>query len=386
MDARAPQSEAAEVGTPITRDRPVNLIRRALRGGNLRTAEGRQRLRGPLMIGGTAIVAAVALAMWLMGGRYQSTDDAYVHARKLMVSAEVSGKVANVDIKEGDVVQAGQALFRLDPQPFEIALANAKAKLSQAGLDVESMKADYQRLLSGIEAQKSQVALAQHNFDRVAKLASAHYESRAAYDQARFTLASAQNTVQSLKSEAEMQLAKLDGNAEIAPADHPEVRSAQAAVDEAQRQLNATVVRAPFNGTVTQVSGLQPGTYLVSMMAAFVATSAVGLVSTGDMWVDASLKETQLSNVKVGEPVRVKVDTYPGKAWKGTVCAISPASGSEFSMLPAVNSSGNWVKVVQRLNVRVCLAQSSGNPPLRAGLSASVRIDTGHKRSLGDLL
>lgn len=376
MDARVTQSDASP------QSRAANPLTRLFGNG----ATTKQKLRGPLMIGGTVIVAIAAFSMWFTGGRYVSTDDAYVHARKLMVSAEVSGKVAEVDVKEGDPVAKGQILFRLDPRPFEIALANAKAHAADAVLGIQSMKADYQRMESGIAAQKAQVALAETSFNRIAKLLDTHYASRAAYDQARFQLEAATKTLQSLEDEAKTQIAKLGGSADIDPSSHPQVREAQAAVDEAERQLEATTVRAPFAGTVTQVSSLQPGTYIVSTMASFVATSAVGLVATDNLWIDANLKETQLTHVKAGDAARIKIDTYPGHTWRGTISSVCPATGSEFSLLPAVNSSGNWVKVVQRLCVRINLDHQADDPLLRAGLSANVRIDTKHRRSLNDLI
>lgn len=379
MDARVPQSEASA-------GRPANLLARfwTLFGGKTGTT-AKQKLRGPLMIGGTVLVALIAFTVWITGGRYVSTDDAYVHAAKLMVSAEVSGRVAEVDVKEGDTVAKGQVLFKLDAQPFEIALANAKARAAEAVLGVQSMKADYLRIESAIAAQKAQVALAQSSFSRIAKLLETHYASRASYDQARFQLEAAKKTLQALEDEAKTQIARLGGS-DIDPANHPQVLEAQAAVDEAERQLNAATVRAPFAGTVTQVSSLQPGQYIVSTMASFVATSAVGLVATDKLWIDANLKETQLTHVKPGDEARIRIDTYPGHTWRGTVASICPATGAEFSLLPAVNSSGNWVKVVQRLCVRVNIDHQADEPALRAGLSANVRIDTKHRRSLGDLI
>lgn len=379
MDARVPQSEASA-------GRPANLLARFLTlfGGKAGTT-AKQKLRGPLMIGGTVLVVLIAFTVWITGGRYVSTDDAYVHAAKLMVSAEVSGRVAEVDVKEGDTVAKGQVLFKLDAQPFEIALANAKARAAEAVLGVQSMKADYLRMESAIAAQKAQVALAQSSFSRIAKLFETHYASRASYDQARFQLEAAKKTLQALEDEAKTQIARLGGS-DIDPANHPQVLEAQAAVDEAERQLNAATVRAPFAGTVTQVSSLQPGQYIVSTMASFVATSAVGLVATDKLWIDANLKETQLTHVKPGDEARIRIDTYPGHTWRGTVASICPATGAEFSLLPAVNSSGNWVKVVQRLCVRVNIDHQADEPALRAGLSANVRIDTKHRRSLGDLI
>jgi membrane fusion protein (multidrug efflux system) len=165
----------------------------------------------------------------------------------------------------------------------------------------------------------------------------------------------------------------------------PQYQQAKAALDEAKRQLDHTVVRAPFDGMVTEVASLQPGAVIISAMAAFMPTSAVGLVSTSDIWVEGDFKETDLTWVVSGDPVDVKVDTFPGHTWHGTVSAVAPATGSEFSVLPAQNSSGNWVKVTQRITVRVKLDHQDDDPPLRAGMSATVSIDTGHHRSLFDL-
>ena len=188
-----------------------------------------------------------------------------------------------------------------------------------------------------------------------------------------------------LQQQAEVQLATLAGNADIRVEDHPLYQQAKAAVDEAQRQLNHATVRAPFDGVVTQVDSLQPGTYLVSQTAALTATGAVALVSASDVWVTAQMKETELTYVKAGDRVDVTIDTYPGMTFKGTVESISPASGSEFSILPPENSSGNFVKVVQRVPVKIAIDQTPGGPVLRAGMSAYVSIDTGHRRSLSDL-
>jgi membrane fusion protein (multidrug efflux system) len=167
---------------------------------------------------------------------------------------------------------------------------------------------------------------------------------------------------------------------------HPQYLQAKAQVDEAQREFDHTIVRAPFGGRVTQVDALQPGTYLVAQTAALTNTGAIGLVSTDDVWVEANMKETDLTYVKRGDHVDIAVDTYPGQVWSGTVESIAPASGSEFSILPAQNSSGNWVKVVQRITVRIKLNPAAGQPPLRAGMSVTADIDTGHRNSLADLL
>ena len=310
-------------------------------------------LRTFLMVGGILAVLAVSGLFWLRGGRYASTDDAYVQAAKLLVSTDVSGLVASVDVHEGQAVRAGQLLFRVDPRQFQIALDNAQANLAETALTIESMKQDYKRMLSDVATQQAKVELDQVTFDRDAALVGNNDISRANYDRARFTLAADTSALESLRQQAQVQLAKLAGNPDIPVAEHPQYRQAKAQVDEAQRQLDHTQVRAPFDGVVTEVDALQSGTYLVSQTAALTNTGALALVSTDRLWVEANLKETDLTYVKPGNDVNVWVDTYPGRSWSGTVESIGPASGSEFSILPAQNTSGNWVKVVQRIPVRV---------------------------------
>ncbi len=344
----------------------------------------RRRLRIHLMVGGIALVALVSGIAWLMGGRYVSTDNAYVRAAKLMVSTDVSGIVSAVNVKEGQSVKTGDVLFQVDPAQFRIALDNAKASLAQVALNIESMKQDYRRIQSDIASQGAQAELAQANYDRAEALVKTGSGSRANYDQTRFTLETAKKQLQSLNDQAKMQLARLAGNADIAPEDHPTYRQVKAQVDEAQRQLDHTTVRSPFNGIVTQVAALQPGAYLVAQTAALTNTGAVALVSTDDMWVEANMKETDLTHVRVGNHVDIYVDTYPDRIWSGTVESISPATGAEFSLLPAQNSSGNWVKIVQRITVKVKVDRKPDDPPLRAGMSVIVDIDTRHRRSLAD--
>jgi len=338
------------------------------------------RLRRFLMIGGAMILAVVALGLYLLGGRVYGTDDAYVHAAKLMVTTDVSGLVKTVDVREGQHVKKGQVLFTIDPHPFEIAVANARAALAQAGLDVESQEATYQGLVAQVAAQQAQVHLAQTTFQRDLALAKANAIAPIALDQARSTLASAQATLASLQQNAQTQLDKLLGNPSLPVDEAPSYKQAKAALDEAQRQLNHSVVRAPFEGDVTEVDALQPGTLVISALSSFSTTSAVGLVSTTDLWVDANMKETDLTYVRRGDPVSVSVDTYPGHDWNCHVAAISRASESAFSALPSENASSNWVKVVQRIPVRVDCDIKPSDPPLRAGMSAVVSIDTGHRR------
>ncbi len=348
----------------------------------LTTIRERNLTRPILMIGVPAIVLLAFAYTYLTGGRYVSTDDAYVRAAKLMVSAEVSGIVSEVAVHEGQTVKKGDVLFKLDPRPFQIALENAKANLANTQLAVDAMKQDYRRMLGDIDAQRAQVNLAQSNLNRVAPLLKTKFVSQAAYDQSRFALSAEQQKLVSLEQQAKAQLAKLSGNPDLDAATHPQYLQAKAQVDEAQRQLDNTIVRAPFDGIATQTSGMQPGVYVVSSMAAFSNTAAVGLVSTDNVWVDANMKETDLTYVKPGDKVDVTVDTYPGKTWSATVESVGAATGADFSLLPSNNSSGNWTKVVQRIPVRVHVERHAGDPLLRSGMSANVEIDTGHQRTL----
>ncbi len=346
--------------------------------GRLRADRG--LLRRILMIGGIAIVAAIAIVAYFMGGRYVSTDDSYVQAAKLMVSTDVSGLVQDVDVKEGDHVKKGQILFRLDPEPFRIAVQNAKAKLAQTKLDIESMKQDYGRMQSDISEQRAEVSLDQRNFDRYASLLKSNAIAPATYDQARLTLRSAQDKLASLQQTASTQLAKLGGNIGIPDDQQPQYLQALSNLHEAERQLDHATVRAPFNGIVAEVDSLQPGTLVISAMSAFSTTSAVGLVNTHDVWVEAHMKETDLTHMHQGQPVSISIDTYPGHTWHGHVQAIGVATGSAFSVLPSENASGNWVKVTQRIPVKIAIDREPGDPELRAGMSAEVSIDTGHRR------
>jgi len=342
-------------------------------------------LRRVLMLGGVIAVVVGGLAFWLTGGRYISTDDAFVDANKLLVSTDVSGLVLEVDVKEGQAVHKGDVLFKLDPKPFQIALQQAESHVAETALNIKSMEQDYQRMLDDIEAQRAQVHLAETTLNRQNALLKIGGTAQQNVEQAQATLHTSQSQTASLEGQARVQLAKLGGRIGAPLEAHPEYLQATAARDEAARQLEHTVVRAPFEGTVTQVSALQPGAMIVSSLAAFVPTSAVGLVANGSKWITANLKETDLTYVHPGETVKITIDTFPDHEWHGTVMAIAPATGAQFSVLPSENSSGNWVKVVQRLPVRITFDSLEDTSLVRAGMSTNVEIDTHHKRQLSDL-
>jgi membrane fusion protein (multidrug efflux system) len=327
-------------------------------------------------------LALIAGGYWYVtGGQVMSTDDAYVEADTVGVSTDVSGIVTEVDVADNQHVDAGQVLYRLDPRQFQIALDNAKANLAQTALTIESMKVDYGRMLSDVAAQQAQVALDQASYDRNASLVGTGAVSKATYDQARFTLEADKSKIESLRQQAAVQLAKLAGNPNIPVTQHPQFLQAKALVDEAQRQLDDSVVKAPFAGIVTQVSAIAPGKYLAA------STTAFYLVATDHVWVDATPKETELTYVRSGQLVTVTVDTYPDAVWRGVVESVSPAAAQQFALLPAQNTSGNWVKVVQRIPLRVRVDTSEKNlPALRAGMSVEVDVDTGHARGLPHFL
>jgi membrane fusion protein (multidrug efflux system) len=289
-----------------------------------RARSRKQLLRWGLMAGGVLAVVVGGGLYWLSSGRWVTTDDAYVQADSMTMSTDVSGIVASIPVHEGEAVTKGQVLFSLDPQKFQIALDNAKANLAQVRLNVTSAKADYQAALRDTSARQQQVNADQATYDRYAALVKQHAVTQQETDDARYKLAADQQAVSASESQARALLAKLSGNADIAVEDTPAFKQAQAQVAEAEREMNHSVVRAPYDGVVTQVSKLQLGMYLGASTAAF------GLVSTDHVWVEAEPKETQLTHAKNGDPVDIAFDIYPGRTWHGTVESVAPATDEKF--------------------------------------------------------
>jgi membrane fusion protein (multidrug efflux system) len=339
----------------------------------------RTRRRVLLALGPLVLIAA-ALYLYLAGGRYVSTDNAYVRADKLTVSTDVSGIVAEVAVRESQKVEKGQVLFRLDGEPFRIALAGAEAQLGAVRNEITALQATYRQSLAQIEQARTDVPFFETTFARQQDLARRGAASQAALDQARRDLAAAQDRVRVAQRQGEAALAQLGGTVDAPIERNPRFLQAQAQVDKAKRDLARTVVTAPMAGIATNVDALQVGAYLQAGQAGF------NLVASDHVWVEANPKETDLTYLQPGNPAEVTIDAYPERTWAASVASISPASGSEFSVLPAQNASGNWVKVVQRVPVRLRVEVPADAPPLRAGMSANVSIDTGHKRALGDLV
>jgi membrane fusion protein (multidrug efflux system) len=314
-------------------------------------------------------------------GAYMSTDDAYIKADKVGLSTDVSGMVEGIDVRDNQQVTVGQALFRLDPLPFQLKLDQAQSQLGVVRDNLNALKANYQNVQAQIKQAEDQIAFNQLQYQRQETLARQQFTPQTALDQARLNWQSSQQTLAADKAQLASIVANLDGNPDIPIEQHPQYRQALAQRDEAARELRDTVVRAPYNGTVTNVPSLEPGMYLPASTAAF------NLVDTDRVWVEAQPKETELTDVRPGEPATITVDTYPGREWRGTVASIGPAAQSEFSLLPAQNTSGNWVKVVQRIPLRVQIDTTDKSmPPLRAGMSVEVSVYTGHKRGLPHFL
>jgi membrane fusion protein (multidrug efflux system) len=339
----------------------------------------KERGRLPLLIGIPLLVAFSALAIYLTGGRYVSTDNAYVGADKVMVAPEVMGAIVAVSVREGQKVAAGDPLFQVDPEPYRIALEGAKSKLDAARIQLSTLKQSYQKALKDIDMATHVAGVRNKELERKRALAERKYASEADVDAAQLNTAMTTGYRGSLEQQARSILAQLDNDADLPLERFPAYREAKAAVDNAERNLRLATVVAPIPGIVTQTSLVVIGRH-VSL-----GVPALAIVSEDNVWVDANPKETDIENLKAGDTVEIDVDAYPDHTFRGTVLAIGPGTGAEFSVLPAQNSSGNWVKVVQRVPVRIRVERAAGDPPLRAGMSATVSIDTGHSRSFFDL-
>ncbi|HVW57596.1 MAG TPA: HlyD family secretion protein [Rhizobiaceae bacterium] len=317
---------------------------------------------------------------YVTGGAVMTTENAYLRARSLSISTDVSGTVSEIDVHNNEVVKKGQVLFRLRPDSFKTALDAAKAQLGTVRDQVLTLKASYRQALAGIEQAKADLPYYQETLKRQQDLLATSTASKAAYDEARHDLVSAQQKVAVAEAQANAVLAQLGGDPDQPVEQNPFYLEAKSAVEDAQRDYNDSIVKAPYDGVVTNVDALQVGRYLPA------STPAFSLVSQTDLWVEASPKETELTYVRPGQKATITVDTYPGVEWHGKVTSISPASASSFSLLPAQNTSGNWVKVVQRIPMRVSIEDPAGKPPLRAGMSVEVSVDTGHARGVPQFL
>jgi membrane fusion protein (multidrug efflux system) len=331
-----------------------------------------QRLRKPLLIGVPVLVLLGLGLLWLLGGRTQSTDDAYVRAAQVTVSANISGRVLEVPVHDNQKVHRGDVLFRIDDRPFRIAVAEARARVESARLSIQALKGTYRQRQADERGAEDELAYAQREYDRQNRLVTSGIASQAQVDRALQALNAAQQRLASTRQQGTSIRADLDNNPDIEPDQHPAVQLALAELSRAQRNLSYTTITAPIDGVVTRVESLQPGDYINA------ATPAFALVSDQDLWVEANFKEDQLTHMRVGQTARIRIDAYPDQHLTARVASLSPGTGAQFSVLPPENATGNWVKVVQRLPVR--LEFKDVPPGLRSGLSVVVDVDTGMQR------
>ena len=342
-----------------------------------RPAANRRRTRLLLLVVVPALVLLGAGAIYLQGGRYVETDNAYVKADKVPISTEVLGRVAKVFVDENQQVKAGQPLFELDPESFRVAVTKAEAELAKVRTDLVALQTSYRGQQAEIAVARTRHAYAVKEEHRQADLVAKHFTSTANYDDARqLTIQTAQQQV-ALEEGLKKIEASLSGDVNLPVEQQPAYREAAAGLAKAKLDLARTTVYAPANGVASQLP--KPGQYMIAGMTAMM------LVETDTPWVEANFTETELTHVQPGQRVDISVDTYPDAHWTGVVESLSPATGSEFSVIPAQNATGNWVKIAQRVAVRIKLEDGADLPTLRAGLSATAEIDTGHQRTLPGL-
>src|SRR6476661_4461589 len=371
------RSRTAETKAPHPEDRkPEAVPSEEPRGGQVAASKpSRQKSwRRPLMFALLPVVLVVGGYFYVTGGAVMSTDNAYVQADMVGLSTDVAGIVTQVLVHDNQKVAKGDVLFKLDDLQFRLALDRAEAQIGNTRNDLVALQTSYRNMQAQVDQAQKDVDFNMVNFKRQEQLLANNFTPKATFDAARNTLQGSQQKLASLQQQLTGIAANLNGDPDAPIENHPRYKDAVATRDEAARQLAHTIVRAPFAGAVTNVPSLQPGQYLAAAAVAF------NIVSTDHVWVQASPKETELTYVKPGQKVTVDVDTYPGERWAGTVDSISPASASSFSLLPAENTSGNWVKVVQRIPMRVLVNNAPGKPPLRVGMSVEVDVDTGHAR------
>jgi membrane fusion protein (multidrug efflux system) len=326
-----------------------------------------------------AVIGGVAF--YLSGGRYVTTDDAYVGAQKVLITPDISGKIEKVVVREGQRVNEGDTLFEIDPVPFRLALQQAQANLATAKTNYDTLRSNIQIYGQMGDLAQQGVDLKRRDVDRKTSLVKSNFGSQLDLDNSTTGLVTASAQLELLKQQIATSKNQLLGNPDLPLEQFPPYALAKAALDQAQRNLDHTVLRAPMNGTATQVDSIQLGRFVVA------GTPVFSIIDTSKPWVDANPKESDFTYVAVGQPVTVDVDAFPDHVFKGTVGSLSPGTGAQFAILPAQNATGNFVKVVQRVPVRIYFdANDKMVQKLKAGMSSYVSIDTNHRRSLAGVL
>ena len=318
------------------------------------------------------IICLALIILYALGGRYVETENAYIKADKVPISAQVSGVIKDILVQENQNVSKDQLLFRLDPKPFQVALARAESKLAQERIDLLALKASFLEKRADIALARTKHNFALRNEKRLTDLAQKHFTSLSSLDDARENSKIAAQQILSIEQDLNRLAESLGGSIDTPVEQHPSYLMAKAELEQAKLDLAHTEVRAPVSGTINsppkQAQYIQAGSI------------AMTLVTNDHPWVEANFPEKELTYVRPGESVVITIDLYPGKKFSGVVESLSPATGSEFSIIPAQNATGNWVKVAQRVAVRIKLSPEANDPKLRSGLSSWVKIDTGHSR------
>jgi membrane fusion protein, multidrug efflux system len=325
------------------------------------------------------LAGAIALTVYLMGGRYISTDNAYVGAQKVLITPDVAGKINRIDVIEGQHVEPGDLLFEIDPVPFQLAVTQAESRLAMVRTDFDNLKTNLKSLTQLIQLARQTVELKESDVELKSKLLASHMGSALDADTAMVTLAAARTQVELLAQQEARIRNQLLGDANLPIEKYPAYQQAKAALDQAKRDLEHTVLHAPISGRATQVDSIQLGRYVTA------GTPVFSVVDDQRPWVDANPKETDITYLQLGQKAWIHVDTFPGHVFHGTVIAVSAGTGAQFAILPPQNASGNWVKVVQRVPTRIAFDSGQNLSKLRSGMSATVDIDTRRQRNLGSL-
>ncbi len=347
-----------------------------------RLMAGMRRYRRFLLLVVLPIVAVIAgLTFYLNGGRYVGTDDAYVGAQKVLITPDISGKIEKVVVREGQFVKQGDVLFEIDPIPFQLAVDQAKAALAQAKTSFNNLGANIKIYAQMADLMQQSIDLKQKDVDRKSTLVKSNFGSQLDLDNSSTALVTARAEYAFVQQQLSTAKTQLLGNADLPLEEFPPYYQAKAALAQADRNLNHTVMRAPMEGIATQVDQIQLGRFVVA------GTPMFSVIDTAKPWVDANLKESDFTHVEVGQTVDIDVDAFPDHVFKGTIGSLSPGTGAQFAILPPQNATGNFVKVVQRVPVRIYFdSNDKFVRKLKAGMSAYTTIDTGHQRSLAALL
>ena len=370
-----PPEQKGNPASPTSRPKAAAEPRRRLMAGI-------RRYRRFLLLVVLPLVAAVAgVTFYLNGGRYVTTDDAYVGAQKVLITPDISGKIERVVVKEGQQVREGDVLYEIDPVPFRLAVAQAKASLAQTKVTYDNLVADLKIYAKMSELSQQGVELKRRDVERKSSLVKNNVGSQLDLDNAATALVTASAQNQLLRQKISTATAQLLGNPDLPVEEFPPYAQAKAALDQAQRNLDHTTMRAPMAGIATQVEQIQLGRFVTA------GTPVFSIIDTSNPWVDANPKESDFTYVAVGQSVLLEVDAFPNHPFKGTVGSLSPGTGAQFAILPPQNASGNFVKVVQRVPVRIYFDRNDKYVrKLKAGMSVYATIDTNHRRSLSALL